>query len=125
MSNSLIEIEFSKLSHFWMDSGLLGLYKIAEKENPSEMGVEIHLTDDGLLFRGSEDNLTAFFNKTYESLLNQYYNKSTEKQKQENAGFYYDSKEDKFVRFPKVKAMGVAGLIFDKAPRKNSRSSEV
>jgi len=117
MINSLAEIEFSKLSHFWMDSGLLGLYKIAKEEKPSEMGIEIHLTDDGIVFKGNETNLNDLFNKAYESLLNQYYSKSTEKQRQENAGFYYDSKEDKFVRFPKVKAMGIAGLIFNKAPR--------
>lgn len=117
MINSLIEIQFSKLSHFWMDSGLLGLYKIAKEESPLEMGIEIHLTDQGLTFKGTEEDLTALFNKAYESLLNQYYSKSTEKQRQENAGFFYDSKEDKFVRFPKVKAMGIAGLIFNKAPR--------
>ncbi|MHC1757077.1 MAG: hypothetical protein AB9861_16880 [Methanosarcina sp.] len=116
-NDASLEITFPKLSHFWMDSGLLGLYKIAKEENPSEMKVEMYLTDEGLTFKGSEDNLTALFNKSYESLLDQYYNKSTEKQRQKNEGFYYDSKEDKFVRFPKVKSMGIAGLIFNKAPR--------
>jgi hypothetical protein len=116
-----LEIIFPKLSHFWMDSGLIGLYKIAKEENPSEMEVEMHLTDEGLTFKGTEDNLTALFNKSYESLLDQYYNKSTEKQKQNNEGFYYDSKEDKFVRFPKVKSMGVAGLIFSKPPRMTAK----
>jgi hypothetical protein len=109
MTTSLIEVQFSKLSHFWMDSGLIGLYKIAKEENPSKMGVEMYLSDDGVVFKGTEANLTLLFNKAYESLLDQYYSKSTEKQRQENAGFYYDSKEDKFVRFPKVKAMGIAG----------------
>lgn len=117
MTTSLIEVQFLKLSHFWMDSGLIGLYKIAQEKHPSEMGVEMHLSDDGVVFKGTEANLTLLFNKAYESLLDQYYSKSTEKQRQENAGFYYDSKEDKFVRFPKVKAMGIAGLIFNKAPR--------
>lgn len=115
-----LEITFPKLSHFWMDSGLLGLYKIAEKENPAEE-VEIHLNDEGLTFKGSEDNLTALFNKSYKSLLDQYYNKSTEKQKQNREGFYYDSKEDNFFRFPKVKSMGVAGLIFSKPPRMTAK----
>ena len=126
MSNQInkdrsLEIIFPKLSHFWMDSGLLGLYEIAKKENPSEMGVEMHLTDEGLTFKGTEDNLTELFNKSYKSLLDQYYNKSTEKQRQSNEGFYYDSKEDKFVRFPKVKSMGVAGLIFSKPPRMTAK----
>src|SRR5574344_2423131 len=116
-----LEIIFPKLSHFWMDSGLIGLYKIAQKENSSEMEVEMHLTDEGLTFKGTEDNLTALFNKSYEALLDQYYSKSTEKQKQKKEGFYYDSKEDKFVRFPKVKSMGVAGLIFSKPPRMTAK----
>lgn len=116
-NEKLLEINFPKLSHFWMDSGLLGLYNVAKEAKPSEIDVEMHLTDDDLVFKGTETNLTALFTKIYESLLNQYYNKSTEKQRQKNEGFYYDSKEDKFMRFPKVKAMGIAGLIFNKAPR--------
>lgn len=118
---SLLEVTFPKLSHFWMDSGLLGLYKIAKENNLLEMAVEMKLTDEGLTFKGSEDNLTELFNKSYESLLDQYYNKSTEKQKQNKEGFYYDSKEDKFVRFPKVKSVGVAGLIFSKPPRMTAK----
>jgi hypothetical protein len=120
-NDASLEITFPKLCHFWMDSGLLGLYKIAKKESLSEMEVEMHLTDEGLTFKGTEDNLTAIFNKSYESLLDQYYNKSTEKQKQKKEGFYYDSKEDKFVRFTKVKSMGIAGLIFNKAPRMTAK----
>lgn len=117
MNEALIEVKFPKLNHFWMDSGLLGLYRIAKDEKPEEMGVEIHLDDNGVLFKGTETILDNFFHKTYDSLLAQYYNTSTQKQKEENAGFYYDSKSDKFVRFPKVKSMGIAGLIFNKAPR--------
>jgi hypothetical protein len=113
-----MEVNFPKLNHFWMDSGLLGLYEIAKKEHPEAMGIEIQLNDDGVLFKGTESNLDSFFNKTYDYLLAAYYNTSTEKQKEENAGFYYDSEKDKFVRFPKVKSMGIAGLIFNKAPRK-------
>jgi hypothetical protein len=119
-NEQLVEVNFPKLSHFWMDSGLVGLYKIAKQENSPEKEVEIQLTDDGLTFKGLEANLTELFDKTYWSLLDQYYNKSTEKQKQENSGFYYASNEDKFVRFPKVKSMGIAGLIFNKAPRKTA-----
>lgn len=112
-----MEIKFPKLNHFWMDSGLLGLYQIAKDEKSGEMGVEIKLNDDGVLFKGTEANLDTFFHKTYDSLLAQYYNISTQNQKDENAGFYYDSKEDKFIRFPKVKSMGIAALIFNKASR--------
>ena len=121
MSNSSIEVNFPKLNHFWMDSGLLGLYEIAKKENPDAIDVEIELKDDGVLFKGTESNLDSFFNQTYDSLLSEYYNTSTEKQRDENAGFYYDSILDKFIRFPKVKTMGIAGVIFNKAPRKTKK----
>ncbi|VVB87654.1 Uncharacterised protein [uncultured archaeon] len=117
MTETLLEVNFPKLNHFWMDSGLLGLYRIAQQEHPEEMGIEIKLKGDGVLFKGAEKDLEDFFHKTYAALLAQYYNTSTQKQKEKNAGFYYDSKEDRFVRFPKVKSMGIAGLIFNKAPR--------
>ncbi len=117
MSDNLIEIKFSKLNHFWMDSGLLGLYEIAEQNHPEEHGIELRLKDDGVLFRGTGSDLDHFFHKTYESLLSGFYNTSTLKQKTEKAGFYYDTKKDKFVRYPLVKTRGIAGLIFGKAPR--------
>ena len=104
-----------------MDSGLLGLYEIAKKEHPEDGNIEIELKDDGVSFRGTESNLDSFFHKTYESLLFEYYNTSTEKQKEENAGFYYDSEKDKFVRYPKVKSRGIAGVIFNKPPGKTKR----
>ena len=64
MSNASIEVNFPKLNHFWMDSGLLGLYEIAKKENLDAMDVEIELKDDGVLFKGTESNLDSFFNQT-------------------------------------------------------------
>ena len=113
----LIEIVFPKLNHFWMDSGLLGLYRISKQEHTKEVGVKINLKDDAVSFKGTETNLEAFLHKTYESLLSEYYNISTQKQKEQRAGFYYDSVDDKFVRYPLVKTIGIAGLIFGKGPR--------
>ena len=116
MSDDVIEVNFPKLNHFWMDSGLLGLYEIAKNEHLEAMGIKIYLNEGGILFKGTESNLDSFFHKTYESLLSEYYNTSTKKQIEENAGFYYDSLEDKFVNHPKVKTKGIAGLIFDQGP---------
>ena len=117
MSDTLIEVNFPKLNHFWMDSGLLGLYEIAKKEHPEDVDIKMELKDDGVSFRGTESNLDSFFHKTYESLLSEYYNTSKKIQREENAGFYYDSIKDEFIRYPKVNTMGIAGLIFDKGPR--------
>ena len=117
LSESIVEIDFPKLNHFWMDAGLLGLYRIAQKEQSKESGLEITLNDTGVSFKGSEKNVRSFLQKTYDRLLKDYYNTSSQTQIEKKEGFYYDTKTDQFVRFPKVKSMGIAGLIFNKAPR--------
>lgn len=117
MTDDVIEITFNKLNHFWMDSGLLGLYEVAEQNKPEEYGVSMEFQDNRVLFKGTVSDLDNFFQKTYELLLSEFYNTSTQKQKTEKAGFYYNSNEQKFVRYPLVKTMGIAGLIFGKAPR--------
>ena len=111
MSESIIEINFPKLNHFWMDAGLLGLYRIAHKEQSNESGVEIILNDSGISFKGTENNLQAFLQKSYDRLLKDYYNTSSQNQIDKNEGFYYDTVNDQFIRFPKVKPMGIAGLV--------------
>jgi len=117
MSNTVREIRFPKIGHFWIDSGLLGFYELACMGQPEKTNVGISLDDEGVTVRGTEENVSAFLNATYSTLLQRYYNTSSEKQEQEKAGFYYDSKQDRFIRFPRAKPTGIAGLIFNKAPR--------
>lgn len=111
LSESIIEIHFPKLNHFWMDAGLLGLYRIAHKEQFKESGVEINLNDFGVSFKGSEKNVQAFLQKAYDRLLKDFYNTSSQNQIEKNEGFYYDREKKQFFRFPKVKPMGIAGLV--------------
>jgi len=111
LSESIIEIHFPKLNHFWMDAGLLGLYRIAHKEQFKESGVEINLNDSGVSFKGSEKDVQSFLQKTYNRLLKDYYNTSSQTQIEKKEGFYYDTKKKQFIRFPKVKPMGIAGLV--------------
>lgn len=112
-----IELSFPKLNHFWLDSGLLGLYRISEELGTDKWNVSVRLDSNKVFFEGRIEDIDAALQENYNVLLHRYYNKSTLKQIQENAGFYYDSANDKFVRFPKVKSAGIAGLIFSKAPR--------
>jgi len=111
MNSDIITITFPKLNHFWMDAGLLGLYRIAQKEQSHESGVEIKLDDSGISFKGTEKNIQFFLQKTYSALLDRYYNTSSQSQREKNEGFYYDTKTDRFVRFPKIKPMGIASLV--------------
>jgi len=112
-----MELRFPKLNHFWLDSGVLGLYKIVKEIDAGKFDVAALINCDGIVLSGLPDNIKALLEESYQILLKHYYNKSTQKQIQENSGFYYDSAKDAFVRFPKVKSMGIAGLIFSKAPR--------
>jgi hypothetical protein len=111
MGEKSVEIIFPKLNHFWMDAGLLGLYRLAQKEQSKESGVEIFLDASGVSFKGSENNIQSFLQKTYDRLLKDYYNTSSQTQIEKKEGFYYDTKKDQFIRFPKVKPMGIAGLV--------------
>jgi len=111
LSESVITTKFPKLNHFWMDSGLLGLYRISVIEQYKESGVEIKLNESGISFIGSEKEVQSFLEKVYSKLLKQYYNTSSQSQKDKNEGFYYDTKKDQFIRFPKVKPIGIAGLV--------------
>ncbi len=117
MTDKLTEITFPKTGHFWIDEGLLGFYELASREKPGYPGVSLTIDNNGVTIKGKEDNIQSYLLEVYSVLLARYYNTSTEKQEQERAGFYYDSKNDKFVRFPRVKPRGIAGLIFSKAPR--------
>lgn len=94
-----------------MDAGLLGLYRISQKEQSKDSGVELIFSDSGIGFKGTEKNIQVFLQKAYDRVLKDYYNTSSQSQIEKNEGFYYDTKTDRFVRFPKVKPMGIAGLV--------------
>jgi len=111
----IVEITFRKLNHFWLDSGLLGL-TILLREIKSN--IQISTDDTGLTLKGAEGAIQDALEKAYDLLIKRYYNLSTKKQRDNtnSYNFYYDSKSNKFVAFPKKKAVGIANLIFDKAP---------
>lgn len=116
-STEIMELRFPKLNHFWLDSGVLGLHKIIKDIDAGKFDVSALIYSEGIILSGLPDNIKALLEESYQILLKRYYNKSTQKQIQENSGFYYDSPNDRFLRFPKVKSMGIAGLVFSKAPR--------
>lgn len=117
MSNdTAIEVTFPKLNHFWLDSGLLGLYELLHEV---ENGAAVTLDDRKLTMRGKEEAIEAALASAYDELVKKYYDLSTKRQRDRTTSynFYYDSAKDAFVPFPKKKARGIARLIYDKAPR--------
>lgn len=116
-----IELSFPKLNHFWLDSGLLGL-AVLLREVDSD--IEKTIGEEGLRLKGSVNVVKKALDEAYELLINRYYNLSTKKQMDNTISynFYYDSKGDKFVAFPKKKSVGIADLICDDAPRPTGSS---
>ncbi|MHC9540904.1 MAG: hypothetical protein AB9903_15480 [Vulcanimicrobiota bacterium] len=110
------QVQFPKLHHFWFDSGLIGLNIMLGEVIDN---IEKEVSDEGLILRGSEDALQSALEKAYDLLIKRYYNISTKKQIDETSkyNFYFDSKNDKFVPFPKKKTVGIASLIYNKAAR--------
>ncbi|HOB19357.1 MAG TPA: hypothetical protein PKO35_01475, partial [Candidatus Atribacteria bacterium] len=110
-----VSIQFTKIGHYWLDSGLVGLIKTLD--GISVKGVNIEKDENSLTLRGEPDSIKNALETAYDELVKQYYSVSTKKQKEDTStyNFYYDEKEDKFVAFPKMKPMGIADLIFNKA----------
>lgn len=111
--NRDVELTFKKLGHFWLDSGLIGLVKMLEDVNTD---LQISVSDDKFVIRGSKDNLQSSLEKAYDNLVSGYYNLSTKKQETDTSSynFYYDSKNDEFITFPKRSSVGIASIIYNK-----------
>jgi len=117
-----ITVEFKKKGNYWFDAGLVGLIKTLQDINDND--VQISTNDDALTITGEPKKIQVALENAYDKLIEEYYNVSTKKQKEDKVSynFYYDEKEDKFVAFPKRKSMGIAEMIYNKAPRPVDKS---
>jgi hypothetical protein len=122
--NGDVEVVFKKLGHFWFDAGLVGLIKILEEVNLESLNVTSEIVGNQLLLHGESKNIQKALESAYNLLVEKYYNLSSQKQKEDTASynFYYDTKNDCFVCFPKRKAVGIAGIICDTVPRPTGSS---
>jgi hypothetical protein len=116
-NDQLIQIDFCKLGHFWFDVGLAGLIIMLEETKTND--IEVKVIENKLTLNGKAEDIEAVLEKTYDLLIERYYNLSTKKQKEDptSYNFYYDSNDDKFIAFPKRKSVGIASIIADTAPR--------
>lgn len=122
VKNNCVELVFPKLGHFWLDAGLVGLLKSLDELK--EIPISYKIIENNLVLKGTPEEVEKALEAAYVSMVDSYYNVSTQKQKAETASynFYYDSKEDQFVSFPKRKAVGIADLIYNKAARPTGSS---
>ena len=125
LSASIVEIQFPKLNHFWMYAGLLGLYRIAQKEQSNESGVEITFDDTGVSFKGSEKNVQSFLQKTYNRLLKDYYNTSSQTQIEKKEGFYYDTKKESIRPVSQSKIHGNCRVNFQQGPASHKWGNQI
>jgi hypothetical protein len=72
------------------------------------------IDDNNLIIESG--NLEKVLSEMYYEMGQEYYDTSTQKQLDKNEGFYYNETSDKFIRFPKVKTIGLANLIHDAQP---------
>jgi hypothetical protein len=132
----ILAVEFLRTGISWVDAGIVGLYRIlnelpsyTDSSGAPELERSAHtsfpdvrrddLRSDRLVVSGSASRVQACLEWAYDRLVGLYYNKSSEKQRREKSSynFYYDRTKKAFVTFSKVRATGVASLLFDKAAR--------
>ena len=133
MSEEQIEVVFQRTGNSWIDAGIIGLFRVLEglpsyvksdvpRANKKIAGdmipdAGVILKADRLIISGNESSIREVLDIAYQRLLDCYYNLSTEKQIAETKAynFYFDSKTEKFIQFPKRKSWGTAALLFGKA----------
>ena len=103
-------IIFKKSSDPIQSAGLATLISQLEHLNLNNYKIE----NESLMIKS--DNLEQLLLQIYYDIGEQYYDISTKKQKSKNEGFYFDTKTQKIILYPKVKPIGFVQLINDSRP---------
>lgn len=94
-------IKFKMRSHWWIDSGMVGLFNIAkDREIQEKYDVDLTLNEQENCLEISyrdEEKLRSFLAECYNVLADRYWNVSTKKQKENPEAIYYDKEKDEFV----------------------------
>jgi phosphatidylserine/phosphatidylglycerophosphate/cardiolipin synthase-like enzyme len=104
MSDS-VEVVFPKLGHFWLDSGLIGLYKIAielTENNPSYSHMKPIVADDKLVFSGNPSGLKDFLWNCSKELMDRFFNSSSKKQREKAEAIIFSQANKRLVTFKSV-----------------------
>lgn len=115
-TSDFIEIVFPKLGHFWLDSGLVGLYKIATEtaeNNPFYSHMKPKATGRGLIFSGNSSELKKFFWECSKKVMDKYFNSSSKNQREKVDAIIFSQANRRFERRPKRSPYGIGALIFN------------
>ena len=106
-----ISHKFKARGHFWFDAGVLGLCSIAEDLlKRGETGaperllwpdVQVRLERDGVVIEAPEERMKPFVEACYEELAARWWNRSTEKQRQNPEIVCYDCEQEELYLAPR------------------------
>ncbi|MDZ7267109.1 MAG: hypothetical protein ONB48_07250 [candidate division KSB1 bacterium] len=108
-------LKFPQTHNPWVDAGLVGFVQFVELDMPAD--VTLRLLPDRLELEGEKEALKSFLEKQFQRLVQEWYNASSAKQKEELSGYYFDPVHFRFQRFGKSLPKGLAALLFDAAAR--------
>ena len=107
----IIQYAFKARGHWWFDSGLMGLYFIAEEllretepglsERSSWPNVKVSVDFDSLSIEAPDDRMTPFLEACYEELASNWWNRSTKKQRENPELVCYDQEKKELDCLPK------------------------
>ena len=105
----------SKRNHWWIDSGIVGLYNIAKyltNMNSDYDSISCSVNSQGITFHASsQERLHAFLDFCYEELASRYWNVSTPKQKEAKDLVIYDENTDRFLLSPRRSPTPIPSLF--------------
>ncbi|MGH7597648.1 MAG: hypothetical protein ACREOI_14955 [bacterium] len=108
-------LKFPQTHNPWIDAGLIGFAQFVELDMPP--AVALRMLPDRLELEGEEEALKAFLEAQFQRLVEEWYNASSAKQKEESSGYFFVPEKQRFQRFGKSLPKGLAALLFDAAAR--------
>jgi hypothetical protein len=125
-----ITLTFPATGNPWIDAGTVGLYRVLQRK-PSYLeplgpftdelpgsgnfsDVSVRLECNSLSIEGPANEVEACLSRSYDCLIESYYNVSSQRQRERSEGFYLNSKTCEFVSTAKRNAAGSAILMSHK-----------
>lgn len=110
-----VQYSIERRHHWWIDSGILGLYNIAKElidrdfENDT---ISCCVDTHGLNFQApTKERLKLFLDKCYEELANRYWNVSTKNQREANDLVIYEKETGQFKLIPRKSPTPIPSLF--------------